>query len=152
MTTDSYARAIRVGAAPDAVYQALTVGFEHWWTKPDRPLVEVGDIAKFSFAGRKGFWSFEARVLRPDRVELVCVEALHVHEGYPRAIETEWLGTTAIWQLEPDGDGTEIRFEHAGLTPDLHCFEICEAGWDRFFVGSLKAYLDTGRGAPFEGN
>jgi len=30
-------------------------------------------------------------------------------------------------------------------------FEICESGWDYFFVDSLKAYLNTGVGLPHSG-
>ncbi len=81
---------------------------------------------------------------------MVCVEALHLYEGKPKEIETEWLDTTVIWKIEGQGDKTVIHFEHDGLKPNLHCYEICEAGWDMFFVDSLKAYLDAGVGKPFQ--
>ena len=91
-----------------------------------------------------------ATVLTPERVELVCVDALHLLEGNPKEVETEWLDTKVIWEIEQQSEKTIIRFEHDGLTPNLLCYAICEAGWDLFFVDSLKAYLDTGIGKPFQ--
>lgn len=152
MTAKNYTRTIRVKATSNAVYAALTVGFEHWWTTPDKVLRDVGDVARFDFSGKHGYWTFRATQLRPDRIEMTCIEALHLQDGYPTKIETEWLGTTVIWMIEEGGDETAIHFEHDGLTPELHCFDICRAGWDLFFVDSLKAYLDTGLGTPFTGD
>ena len=64
------------------------------------------------------------------------------------ASKTEWLGSQAHWRIEAAGGETRIDFVHRGLTPDLRCYDVCEAGWDHFFVDSLKAYLDHGLGRP----
>ncbi len=40
--------------------------------------------------------------------------------------------------------------DFSGLVPTLECFEVCAQGWDYFFVNSLKQYLVTGEGSPFE--
>lgn len=147
--TPNYQRSIHVSTTPQQAYQALTTGYAHWWTSPDKPLEKVGDIAKFSFAEKNGYWTFKANILEPDHIELSCVEALHIHDGMPKTIETEWLGTTLIWHILATDEGCRIDFEHLGLAPHLHCYAICERGWDMFFVDSLKAYLDTGLGKPF---
>ncbi|MEP3277466.1 MAG: SRPBCC domain-containing protein [Stappiaceae bacterium] len=152
MKQNSYSRTIHVTAPLSAAHAALTTGFRKWWTSDAGMIEKVGDVAKFGFTGKMGFWSFKAIVLEPNHVELECVEALHIHEGKPKEIETEWLGTRALWELKEAEGGTEIHFEHQGLTPDLLCYDICEAGWDMFFVDSLKAYLDTGTGKPFAGD
>ncbi len=79
---------------------------------------------------------------------MVCVDALHRPESMPKATEKEWLDTKIAWNIvEKDGQ-SEIQFEHRGLTPALHCYDVCSRGWDYFFVDSLKAYLDTGVGTP----
>lgn len=149
MSTQNYLRTITVSATPIEAFQALTVGIENWWTKPDFPLTKSGDRAKFTFPPGKSYWTFEATLLIPhERIELTCVEAAHLHEGQPKEIEQEWLGTKVIWEITPKGNGTEICIEHVGLDPTLRCYDICEAGWDLFFVDSLKAYLDTGVGRP----
>jgi hypothetical protein len=69
-------------------------------------------------------WSVEAAPLTPD-----------------------WVGTTIIFELEESGDGATIHFRHQGLTPGLECFDMCHAGWTHY-VGSLVAYVETGRGRP----
>ena len=97
------------------------------------------------------YWTFEAKTLEPDRtVELVCVEAHHEITDKPDASKTEWLGSMVRFRIEPEGDRTAIHFVHDRLTPELHCYDVCEAGWNRFFLDSLKAYLDTGTGRPFQ--
>lgn len=149
MSTQNYSRIISVKNTPSAAYAALTTDIEHWWTKPDSPISHEGNKAKFTFPPGKSYWTFRATHLTPNkRVEMKCVEALHLHEGQPKAIEQEWLGTTVVWEITPAGDETRIHIEHIGLIPTLHCYDVCEAGWDMFFVDSLKDYLDTGKGKP----
>ncbi len=149
MSDQSYKRTISVSASPERAYWALTEGMHEWWTTPDLKMMKVGDRSKFTFPPGKSFWTFMATRLEPfRRVEMVCVDALHIHEGHPKDIEAEWLGTRITWSIEAKTDGAEITVEHHGLVPTLLCYEICEAGWDFFFVKSLKAFLDTGQGQP----
>ena len=150
MINENYSKTIVVSAPPEAAYRAITEGIEHWWTTPDRPISAVGDCAKFTFPPGRSYWTFEASVLTLNKyVELVCVDALHLHAGHPKDIEQEWIGTKVIWRIQPrDRIETEIRFEHVGLHPGLLCYEICESGWDFFFMESLQTYLDTGVGKP----
>lgn len=152
MTAENYSKSISVTANPEAAYHALTRGIAEWWTKPDQPITKVGDRAKFGFPPGKSYWTFEAVTLVPEeRIEMQCVEALHLHEGQPPEIEQEWLGTKIIWQIWQEGDKTEIALEHIGLNPQLLCFDICRQGWDFFFAESLKEYLDSGVGKPHSG-
>ena len=146
MTQDNYERSIQTTAPRTDVFAALTTGIDRWWTSDAGKFEKPGDVAVIGFNGRRGYWAFKAISLELDMVELECVEALHIHEGMPKEIETEWLGTRVVWEIRDADDGTNINFVHHGLTPDLLCFDICEAGWDMFFVDSLKAYLDTGTG------
>ncbi|MEM9636497.1 MAG: SRPBCC domain-containing protein [Pseudomonadota bacterium] len=150
--SNNYARSIEVSASPADAYTALTTGIAQWWTSEAGRFDKVGDIARFGFSGKNGYWTFKATTLTPERIEWDCVEALHIHEGKPKEIETEWLGTRVAWSLSKTEGGTRLDFEHHGLTPQLLCYDICEAGWDMFFVDSLKAYLDTGTGKPFQGD
>lgn len=149
MSNQNYSNSISVSADVDACFAALTHGIEHWWTKPDKPIHSVGDRAKFTFPPGVSYWTFEAVELVPARlVRLECVDALHIHEGQPKEIETEWLGTSTEWQIKETGAGSIIELEHKGLQPRLLCYDVCQAGWDFFFLTSLKQYLDTGTGQP----
>ncbi|WP_299877913.1 SRPBCC domain-containing protein [uncultured Sulfitobacter sp.] len=152
MTTQSYKKSIEVAASPATAFEAVTRGVEHWWTRPDQPLVRLGDRAKFTFPPGVSYWTFELTGMdEPSQVEWTCVDALHIHEGQPKEIEAEWLDTKVLWDIRGHVDGTQIELQHAGLTPQLLCYDICEAGWDLFFLGSLKRYLDTGIGSPHRG-
>ncbi|QTD57328.1 hypothetical protein [Parasphingorhabdus cellanae] len=149
MTSQNYKRIIAVKADAEKSYWALTEGMHEWWTRPDAPMKEMGDRSKFTFPPGNGYWTFEATALEPGRcVEMVCIEALHLHEDMPQEIETEWLDTRVRWDIRSNGNQTDIMIEHHGLIPGLHCYEICEAGWDMFFVDSLQAFLNTGKGNP----
>jgi hypothetical protein len=61
----------------------------------------------------------------------------------------EWKGTTIKWQIAENEMGSKVTITHQGLVPALECYEMCEAGWD-FFLGSLKSFLETGRGYPYQ--
>ncbi|WP_370402061.1 hypothetical protein [Sulfitobacter sp. JB4-11] len=149
MKDRNYTRSIQVSASPAASFAAITSGVEHWWTKPDRTIRAVGDRAKFRFPPRQSYWTFEAVELKPNAfVKLKCIDALHMLEGFSDTVQTEWLGTSTHWRISAERSGSRIEFTHDGLHPGLQCFDICQAGWDMFFVGSLKAYLDTGQGNP----
>lgn len=149
MSNQNYKKSITVSANPLAAFNAVTFGVEHWWTRPDRPLQKIGDRAKFSFPPGISYWTFElTKTDAPSRAEWRCVDALHVHEGQSKAIATEWLGTRVIWDIKTSTEGTTIALEHVGLVPQLLCYGICEMGWDMFFLGSLKQYLETVKGTP----
>lgn len=53
------------------------------------------------------------------------------------------------WNIVKYETGSKVIFTHQGLVPELECFDVCQTGWD-YFLGSLKDYLETGKGNPFE--
>ena len=62
----------------------------------------------------------------------------------------EWNGSKLRWEIQKQDKKTKITLVHEGLVSSLECYEVCEQGWDYFFVKSLKQYLNTGEGSPFE--
>jgi hypothetical protein len=147
--TTSYTREIIVSSTPGAVYKALTTGFDKWWTTSCNSISKTGDKITFRFGPT--YWVMRASNLVPDTfIELECIEAHHVHDGLPSSILDEWEGTKLKWEIQKQEEKTKIVLVHEGLRPSLECFEVCEQGWDYFFVNSLKQYLDTGKGLPFE--
>jgi hypothetical protein len=149
MSTNSYTREIIVSNTPHAAYQALTTAFDKWWTTSCNLISATGDTITFRFGS--SYWVMRANSLVTDKsVELECIDAHHVHEGLSSSILNEWEGTKLKWEIHKHGEKTRIVLVHDGLVPSLNCFEVCEQGWDYFFVNSLKQYLDTGKGLPFE--
>jgi hypothetical protein len=66
----------------------------------------------------------------------------------PTGHTQEWLGTTMEFDIIPAGAGTELRFRHLGLIPQLECWEACAAAWTSF-MESIEAFATTGTGTPF---
>ncbi len=146
MTAKSYTHEITVSNTPGAAYRALTSEFDRWWASSSGSLTASNTMTiRFD----PTYWTMRATNLVPDEcVELECIEAHHIHEGLPESILKEWEGTTLRWQIQQEGEHTKIMFTHDGLIPSLGCYDVCEAGWDHFFVNSLKSYLDNGEGNP----
>ena len=146
----NYEKTIDLRATPDRVFQALTKEMDRWWTtRIEGSLMSVGDTVKADFPPSNGYWTFEATTLiAGERVELKCIDAYHVVAGQPAEIEKEWLGTMLCWRISANEDGARLHFVHQGLTPKLHCYDICHQGWDFFFATSLVAYLNEGAGMP----
>ena len=147
MVENSLTREILVSVSPSSAYRALTTDFDKWWATYTGESSKVGGVVTFRLDPT--YWTMRVTKLAPNQlVEMECIEANHVVEGLTESIREEWVGTKLRWEIEPIGEGTRISFVHEGLTPSLNCHEICNAGWDRFFVNSLGDYLNNGVGTP----
>jgi hypothetical protein len=60
----------------------------------------------------------------------------------------EWNGTRISFEISRQGDQTELRFTHHGLTPDVECYDACFGGWTHYLNKSLLPLITTGKGAP----
>jgi hypothetical protein len=123
---------------------------DQWWTKTTEGQLEsIGDRVKVIFPPHFGFWTFEAVTIEhPSLITMCCADARHSVEGQPETIEQEWMGTLIHWRFDATDTGTRISMTHDGLTPQLACWDICQDGWNHFFKGSLKTFLDGGEPSP----
>lgn len=137
---NSYQCRVHFQSDAQTVYQAITTpeGLRGWWTVDCDVFPEVGGVHSFRFEGVL-FNSMKVVELVPNqKVHWTCVE------GWK-----EWMETEVIFTLTESADGgTDLVFEHKGLTPDLKCYKMCSSGWDTFIAGSLKDYVDLGKGQP----
>jgi uncharacterized protein YndB with AHSA1/START domain len=61
----------------------------------------------------------------------------------------EWTGTTIRFDLTPTvTGGTEVRFTHVGLEPQVECYGVCRVAWSEYILGSLKDLIGSGAGRP----
>ena len=137
---NSYQCRVRFAAEPRVVYEAITTpeGLRGWWTVDCDVNPEVGGVHTFRFEGVVFNAMQVAELVPNERVRWTCVE------GW-----SEWLGTEVVFSLtETEDGGTELLFEHRGLTPALKCYKMCGQGWDTFIKKSLKDYADLGQGQP----
>lgn len=129
------------------VFQALTTEIPHWWSKNFSGKSNgIGE----SFTVRFGttYKTFKVMELIPNKsVVWECTDTLIDLPELPN--NTEWKGTKVVWDLYQQAEGTKIMWTHLGLTPQVVCYEICERGWQSF-LQSLKAFVETGQGRPYE--
>lgn len=128
----------RVGitATPEKVYEALATveGLAAWWTT-DTSSDSDGTL-KFRFGDVGGF---DMKVLDLQPGKRVLWEVL---DG-----PAEWVGTTVSFDLAQDGEWTIVLFAHAGWREPVEFLSHCSTKWATFLM-SLKAFVETGTGAP----
>ncbi len=147
MTERSYSTEILISVKPELVYKAITKGIDKWWTALSNQALKIGDQLVVQFE-KNTSWVMTVSEAIPNR-SLVwkVVEANHDLENI--SIKDEWKGTTIKWEIVDNRTESKVILTHQGLVPKLECFEICQAGWN-YFLGSLKDYLETGKGYPFK--
>jgi uncharacterized protein YndB with AHSA1/START domain len=111
-----------IARTPAKVWRALTEPewLARWWATGD-----IKPVVGHRFTLDMGPWGpQECEVLEVDPERLL---------RYTFAEES--LGSTLTFRLEPEGDGTRLFFEHAGLDPDTpagqNALRNMGAGWPR---------------------
>ncbi len=143
--TEDFCAVLSLPASPATVLALFTsaAGVSRWWGQTEGDGA-VGGTLITSF-GEHGVNAVRVLEAGPTRVIWEPVVA----EGTtPTGHTPEWLGTTIEFAMVPAGAGTELRFRHAGLTPQLACWDDCYAGWT-YFMASIQAFAETGTGTPF---
>lgn len=62
--------------------------------------------------------------------------------------QSEWKGTTIIFEISEKDSQTQLRFTHLGLVPQYECFDICRDAWSNYIHNSLRNLITTGKGEP----
>jgi uncharacterized protein YndB with AHSA1/START domain len=123
------------------VYDAVATGegISQWWTR-DGVEGDSTEGAKLSF-----YFGFPdpAAVMEVTSLESGRRVAWHCVEG-----EAEWVGTDLRFELTESDAGTVLLFSHEGWRSPSEFMAHCSARW-AYFLLSLKAYAETGRGTPF---
>jgi uncharacterized protein YndB with AHSA1/START domain len=141
MKMTSINESIRIGAPLERAMEALTTeaGYRGWWSKDCSIPRDVGGepTLKFDKGGTIVAMRYRIDAIEPEgKVKWTCI-------GHDMP---SWIGTSLNWNVVPSGDGVEVKLEHAGWQGDPP--EPVTQGW-RHFLGSMKAFLETGRGEPW---
>jgi len=144
----SYTKTLRIQAPPRKLYEAVSTvpGLKGWWSH--NTVEKNGDIT-VRFSG-KNFQTL--RLLDPTPDKKVIWEWIAQYFPVEGTTQTdEWVGTRVSFdiQVNPDGSST-LLFTHIGLTPQVACYGICNAGWNHA-LESLKSYVEQGTGTPYSG-
>lgn len=130
---------ITIEAAPQRVWGTITRQDEitQWWADKAQFKPEVGSLAEFRFRPPAGALQFEVTELEQGKkMHWIC------RQGPP-----PWVGTSVTWQLTPAHNGTTLVFTHEGFTQVDGRYAQIRRNW-KYFLDSLKSYLETGQGTP----
>jgi uncharacterized protein YndB with AHSA1/START domain len=141
---NNFEQQVSIAAHPSTVFAALTTieGVRGWWTE-DSDM--EGEMVRVRFGATHKAFSVHVPAAG-NEVRWHCLAA-HIAHG-EMSKRDEWIGTTLVFRLVPEGEGTRLEFEHVGLLPELQCFEMCNKGW-RHFLESLRQYAQDGGGTPY---
>ncbi len=133
---------LTIEAPPENVFHAITLpdGITGWWANHVAVEPKVGSLAEIRFDN--------GEVMKMEIIDLEVGKK--VHWGVRFAPHQLWEGSMITWDLTPDEEGTRLLFGHHHLTVGApgYGIEQTRAGWE-YFLLSLKAYLETGKGTPY---
>lgn len=140
MSEKDFTTAFTVDETPEAAYAAIN-NVRGWWT---------GDIeGKTDALGDEFTYRYEdLHYSKQKLTELVpgrkvAWQVLDSRLSFV-ANQSEWNGTTIVFDIGKRGDKTEIRFTHRGLDPHHECYDGCSDAWTGYIKGSLKELIESG--------
>jgi len=145
----NFQKTIKVSTTKEKAFEAVTIQINKWWGNVDNTnITKMSDEFSIYFEEETEWRFVISKLDKFNEVRWKCIHADHTFSGL-KGIKEEWLNSEIIFSFKELKENTiELSFEHNGLTPDLNCYDICDAGWTHFIVTSLKQYLETGKGLP----
>ncbi|AZA82887.1 hypothetical protein C1637_17925 [Chryseobacterium lactis] len=146
--TQNYTHTIEVRATTDKVYQALTREIPLWWTEMfEGSSLHIGDQFTIRFGAKIHKTMQVKELISGSKIVWDVIDSLIALPELKN--QTEWIGTTVVWEIKQTSRNTQIKVTHIGLNPDIECYNICSNGWVQF-LDSLKLLLESGKGAPYK--
>ncbi|MEM9548272.1 MAG: hypothetical protein AAGA77_19980 [Bacteroidota bacterium] len=135
-----YSQQVHIKSSASSAFKALSSEIPNWWGRVDQSAQGLGDIFTITFGN--AFWTFKIVEYRLNH--LIAWECM---DGQPE-LNNEWKGHLLKWTIKEDAQAIVVGLDQKGLNASLPCYAICSKAWDRFILGSLKDYLETGKGSP----
>jgi Activator of Hsp90 ATPase homolog 1-like protein len=143
-TGRDFTTTITVEQTPEEVYAAV-LDVRAWWTgEIEGSADRVGDT--FTYVHPPHHHTVQ-RVVELEPARRVVWEVTESRMT-SLADPEEWTGSRIVIDIVPVAGGTELRFTHVGLVPEVECYEGCSIGWTHYVAGSLRSLITTGRGLP----
>ena len=126
MLTTDFTRTLTTSQSPEQVFQTV-LNVRSWWSgyfaeSFEGISTELNEEFIFH-AGEGAHYSKQKLIeLVPNKkvVWLVTESKLSFLEK-----QDEWTGTKIIFEISSEGDQTNVKFTHEGLTPASECFDNC---------------------------
>jgi uncharacterized protein YndB with AHSA1/START domain len=144
MSASSFTTSFTVENDPLEVFAAVNDPRAWWSTDIEGTTDRVGEDFVFEVPG---VHYSKIRVTELVPGELVVWRVVEATIEFV-ADKDEWTGTEIRFELTPRDGGTELRFTHEGLAPEVECYDACSNAWALYAGGSLRNLITTGTGNP----
>ena len=141
MEQKDYTASIRVNTDARAAQNAISKVPE-WWTagytgNSEKP----NDVFTVTFG--ETFVTFKGTEVVPNKRIVWKVTDSYLHFQNDKK---EWNDTEIIWEITSNDNSTVITMTHAGLVPEVECYENCREGWNFYIRESLFKLLTEHKG------
>jgi hypothetical protein len=144
MHDQDFTTTFTVDQTPEDVFAAIN-DVRGWWTgEIEGGTDKLGD--EFTYRYQDIHYSRQ-RITKLVPGERVVWLVLDAHLDFTED-KSEWKGTEISFEISRRGEGTEVRFTHVGLAPEVECFDACSNAWGFYISGSLRSLITTGKGSP----
>ena len=128
----------------DLAYTAISKVKDWWILDTEGETSALGDSFTVYFNRDQDFVRFTITAAQPGHRYTWHVEDCFLHWFKDK---TEWKGTDVTFDIVPATNGSVIKMVHRGLTPNVECYDICNAGWESHMT-SLSKLITDGVGTP----
>ncbi|HEU5048666.1 MAG TPA: SRPBCC domain-containing protein [Rickettsiales bacterium] len=144
MNTENFTTSILVSQTPQEAFNAIN-NVRAWWSGEIQGKTgTVGDEFTYRYKDMHRSTQKVTELVSGKKVVWDVVDAsLSFTDN-----ETEWKGTTIIFDIAVKGKETEIRFTHQGLTPHCECYGACSEGWSMLINDNLRQLIASGKNQP----
>jgi hypothetical protein len=142
--TTNFTTTITVDATSREAFDAIN-DVPGWWGRITGSTTAVGDEFVYLVPGLH-YSGFRVTEITPEKRIAWLVTGSYLDFISDKQ---EWTGTTVRFDIDETDGGTRINFTHEGLEPEDECYELCSNAWSMFVNGSLKAFIETGKGTPY---
>ena len=128
---------LQISAAPDAIRPLVSTadGLARWWAED---VSERDGAVELGFFNRNTVYRLKAGDSQSDhQFEWQCESG------------REWAGTRIAFNLQAAGDGTLLRFTHAGWADETAYFTSCNTVWGELMFRLKAAAEGNPRGPLF---
>lgn len=142
--TNNFSMDITTGKSAEVVFNAI-INVANWWSQEITGKSQ--NVDDEFFYHYRDVHSCHVRIIESIANKKVVWLVLDNFFRFTND-ETEWKGTTVVFDIEQQEDRTILHFTHVGLVPEYECYNACKDGWTNFIGDSLRSLIETGQGKP----
>ncbi len=143
MIKNDYHSIISANVSAEKAFHAINKVSDWWASNINGKSEKLHDIFRVNFG--KTYVEFRITEMIPNKKVVWLVTDCHLDWIHDKK---EWKGTSMIFDITSKGNATRVDVTHAGLVPEIECYNDCIKGWDFYIKDSLYHYLTEGKGKP----